>query len=144
MFDALPGARPLFAEMPFRVGTYDIDMHNHVNNGVYIRWLEDLRYEVLRVHHPPELLVAQGVMAVLHSTYIVYHRAIRLFDAVTGRMWASKLGRATLTLEAEFDVGGVCCAQATQRAMLVHIGTSKAARFPRELLDRFQAQNREQ
>ena len=143
MFDAHPGARPLFAEMPIRIGTYDIDMHNHVNNGVYVRWLEDLRYEVLRMHYPPELLVAQGVMAVLHSTYIVYHRALRLFDEPLGRMWASKIGRATLTLEADFVVNGVCHAQATQRAMLVQIGTSKAARFPRELLDRFQAQNHE-
>lgn len=141
MFDALPEARPLFVEMPFRVGTYDIDMHNHVNNAVYIRWLEDLRYEVLCVHYPPQRLVAQNVMAVLHSTNIVYNKAIRLFDEPTGRMWCSKIGRATLTLEGEFWVNGVLCAKATQRAMLVEIGTSKAARWPQEMIERFQTQN---
>ncbi len=141
MTDALASARPLLVETPILVCTYDIDMHHHVNNAVYIRWLEGLRYEVLRAYYPPQRLVEQGLMPVLHSTHIVYHRAIRLFDEPLGRMWSSKIGRATLTLEAEFVVEGFCCARATQRLMMVHIGTSRAARFPQELIEQFERQN---
>ena len=141
MQKAREGKRPLLVEKPLFVCTYDIDMHRHVNNGVYIRWLEDLRYEVLRVYYPPQRMVAEDVLPVLHSTNIVYHKPLQLFDEPLGRMWCSKIGRATLSLEAEIRLGETICASASQRLMLVKIGSSKPARLPQELADQFQAQN---
>ena len=46
--EAQPGKRPLLVTLPHNVQTYDIDFANHVNNQVYVRWLEDLRMELLR------------------------------------------------------------------------------------------------
>lgn len=36
----------LFIEVPLFVNTYDIDVAGHVNNIVYVRWLEDMRNEL--------------------------------------------------------------------------------------------------
>ena len=137
MLIAPEGTRPILVTLPIKVQTYDIDFARHVNNGVYVRWLEDLRMELLRTYYPLERLMAQGVAPILHATHITYKRSIGLFDEPVGRMWCTELGRATLKLEAEICVGDVVCAHATQRGILLQIGTTKPARLPTELIARF-------
>ncbi len=141
MIKAAPGTRPLLVSLPLRVNTYDIDFAGHVNNAVYIRWLEDLRTELLRVYHPLEKLMEAGLAPILHSTQITYHQSIGLFDEPVGRMWCTKIGRATLTMGAEIVVGDDVCATATQRGILLHLGTTKPGRIPQDLLDRFLEDN---
>jgi len=137
MLIAPAGTRPIFVSMPIKVQTYDIDFARHVNNGVYVRWLEDLRMELLRTYYPLEKFMAQGTAPILHATHITYKRSIGLFDEPVGRMWCTELGRATLRLEAEICVGDAVCAHATQRGILLEIGTTKPVRLPEELLARF-------
>lgn len=139
MLRALPGTRPLEVVLPIKVQTYDIDFAGHVNNQVYVRWLEDLRMEVLRQHCPLPRLLDAGLAPILHSTHIVYHRSIDLRDEPVGRMWCSELGRATLTLHAEICVGEAVCAAAVQRGILLRMGTTRPGRVPEELRARFEA-----
>lgn len=144
MWDAQPGKRPLAVELAVNVQTYDIDFANHVNNQVYVRWLEDLRMELLRQYYPLKRFMDEGVAPILASTQITYKKAIYLYDEpVVARMWCIKLGRATLTLEAEICVGDTVCAQAVQRGMLVKLATGRGARMPRELIDAFHGANGE-
>ncbi len=137
MLIAPPGTRPLMVTLPFTVQTYDIDFAQHVNNQVYVRWLEDLRSEVLRQHLPLDKLMAQNTAPILHSTQITYHKSIELFDKPEGRMWCSSLGRATMNLEAEIVVGEKVCATALQRGILLNIGTTKPVRIPEDLVERY-------
>lgn len=137
MLIAPAGTRPVLVTLPLKVQTYDIDFARHVNNGVYVRWLEDLRMELLRVYYPLEKLMAQGTAPILHATHITYKRSIGLFDQPVGRMWCTELGRATLRLEAEICVGDTLCAHATQRGILLQIGTTKPVRIPDELVSTF-------
>ena len=142
MYAAVPDARPLLTTLPLRVQTYDIDLARHVNNQVYVRWLEDLRMEMLRLYYPIERMLEEDTVPIIHSTHITYHRSITLTDAPLGVMWCSKMGRATITLEAEIRVGEFRCATATQRAILLRIGTTKPVRIPPDLAAQFQLQNR--
>jgi len=138
---ALPEARPLLVSLPFRVQTYDIDFAGHVNNGVYLRWLEDLRTEMLCVYYPLQKLMAQNMAPILYATSIVYRRSIQLFEEPVGRMWCTTMGRSSLSLHAEIWTGEALCTTASQRAILLHLGTTKAARLPQELLDHFHREN---
>ncbi|MBI2425197.1 MAG: acyl-CoA thioesterase [Candidatus Hydrogenedentes bacterium] len=139
MWEAPQGTRPLLVELAVQVQTYDIDFASHVNNQVYVRWLEDLRMELLRQHYPLKRFMDAGVAPILASTQIAYKKAITLFDTpVIARMWCIKLGRATLTVEAEICVGGTVCAHAVQRGMLVNLSTGRAGRMPKELIEAFQ------
>jgi acyl-CoA thioester hydrolase len=137
MTDRHGKARPLLIEFPFKVRTYDIDFAGHVNNGVYIRWLEDLRSEFLAVYYPFEQLIEGKVFPVLHSTHIVYKKPLMLTDAPVGRIWCAELGRATFTLDAEFEADGEIRATARQRGMLIQLENGKAARFPETVIDQF-------
>ena len=47
MYKTPPGTKPMLIRRPFRVFTYDIDFASHVNDGVYTRWLEELRFDFL-------------------------------------------------------------------------------------------------
>lgn len=141
MFKALPGAYPLSVSLEFRVQSYDIDFAGHVNNIVYVRWLEDLRMELLRLYSPLPELAARNTLPILASTHITYHRPIHLFDIPRGRMHVSVMGRATLTLVAGIAVNDTLCASATQRGALLDMQTLKPVRFPRELVDAFHVQN---
>ena len=142
MYNAVPGARPLLVRLPFRVQTYDIDYAGHVNNAVYIRWLEDLRTEFMDQHYGIARVVEENLAPVIHATHIVYHKPLLLLDRPEGRMWCAKIGRATMTLEAEIGADGTLHAAATQRAILLRYGTVKPARIPAEMLDKFASENK--
>jgi acyl-CoA thioester hydrolase len=132
-----PLRRPLEITLPIRVQTYDIDFAGHVNNAVYIRWLEDLRMEFLRVHCPLESLMEIHHAPILYSTSIEYKKPVRLFDKVMGHMWCIDLGRATFHLGAECRVDGVLYTTATQRGVLIDLKKEKPARWPAGLRHKF-------
>ena len=92
--------RPLEVDLPFRVGTYDIDFAGVVSNIVYLRWLEDLRLKLLDEYLPLQGLIEQGCTPILASTQIQYLRPTRLFDRPHGRMWMSAATRVRWTLQA--------------------------------------------
>lgn len=137
MHEAKPGTRPLLVTLPIRVQTYDIDFAGHVNNQVYVRWLEDLRMEMLRVHYPLERLLAEKTAPILASTEIHYKRPLLLGDTPTGAIWVHHIGRATITVHAEITLGDAVCAHATQRLVLLRLPDHKPVRLPAEFLEKF-------
>jgi len=130
--------RPLQIERPFPVRTYDIDFAGHVSNLVYVRWLEDLRLAMLEAYLPLSRLLGEGRAPVLGMTHIEYKRPILLFDEVVGRMWVDEMGRAKLTLGAEFSANGNLAATATQAGVFVDLATKKPTEVPRPLRKLFE------
>jgi acyl-CoA thioester hydrolase len=130
-------SRPLLVELPFMVKTYDIDFAQIVSNIVYVRWLEDLRLAFLSAHYPLADLMADGISPVLAKTEIEYHRAIRLLDKPTGRMWAGPLERVRWQVQAEFVVEGEVRATAVQTGYFVSLETFRPVRLPERLRERW-------
>jgi len=131
--------RPLLVELPIRVKTYDIDFVGHVNNIVYIRWLEDLRLHFLDVHYPLDDVLEAGMVPIIVKTEIHYRQGIMLEDGeVRGRMWMDRAERATFHLAAEFVVGEDVRCTATQRGTFVDLKTMRPLRIPQTLRDGFE------
>jgi acyl-CoA thioester hydrolase len=141
MAGPLPSRRPLEVELPFRVGTYDIDFAGVVSNIVYLRWLEDLRLKLLDEFLPLEGLIEQGCTPILVSTQIQYLRPTRLFDRPHGRMWMSAASRARWTLEAEIRVEGQVVATAVQTGAFVNLVTLRPIPLPGALMRQFAQQS---
>jgi acyl-CoA thioester hydrolase len=57
--------RPLEVELVLPVKTYDIDFAGIVSNIVYIRWLEDLRLEMLDAYLPLQKMLEDGIAPIL-------------------------------------------------------------------------------
>lgn len=140
MFIAPHGSRPVLVELALKVQTYDIDFARHVNNAVYVRWLEDLRMELLRTYYPLERCIREDLSPVLAATHIVYERAITILDEPIARMWVCRMSTASFFLEAEFWVNDKRCAHATQRGAFLHLPTGRPVRVPAELTRLFKAE----
>jgi len=131
--------RRLLVELPIRIKTYDIDFVGHVNNIVYVRWLEDLRLHLLDQYFPLEPMRQDGVVPIIVNTHIHYRAGIELSDhEVLARMWVREFARATFYLDAEFTVKGAVRCTAWQRGTFVAVGAMRPVRVPHGLLERFE------
>lgn len=130
--------RPFFTELKIRVKTYDIDFIGHVNNAVYIHWLEDLRLELLDLYYPLEDMSAEGFSPFIINTSIHYKQGIVLDEKyVTGRMWMDSLDKASFHLAAEFVVNEEVRCTATQRGAFVELEKTRIIRVPERMAEQF-------
>lgn len=125
-------------ELPFKVQTYDIDFAGIVSNQVYIRWLEDLRLELLDTYAPLDQQLAQGLVPVLLSTEIAYKRALRLFDRPRGRISMVHVGRVRWSLEAVIATEEGVAATARHVCAFVDTATLRPRAVPPAFRARFE------
>jgi len=126
-------ARPLLTSLTFQARTYDIDFAGIVSNIVYVRWLEDLRGQMLGAHYPVETMRATGVGPVLLHTDIHYRQALRLGDRPIGRMWVAEARRTRWVLQAEFVLSGVVVCEARQTGAFVDYARMRPMPVPESL-----------
>jgi acyl-CoA thioester hydrolase len=87
----------------WRVYTCDIDYAGHVNNAIYIQWVEKGRCEFLeRVNFPIEFAVQSGFVPILAHTSISYKKPAKLGDLVSLELWLSELNKISHVLEFKF------------------------------------------
>jgi acyl-CoA thioester hydrolase len=72
-------------EIPIAVIPDDIDEMNHVNNVVYLRWMQDVALAHWRSRATPAMLAELAWVATRHE--LDYLRAAVLGDAITARTW---------------------------------------------------------
>lgn len=123
----------LLIERPIVVRTYDIDFASIVHNIVYLRWLEDLRSEILADVLPIEEILATGISPILTRTEIDYLWPVRIGEAVVGRMWVSGLSHTRWTLSSEVVVGDRICAAGLQSGYFADLQTLRPVRIPEKL-----------
>jgi acyl-CoA thioester hydrolase len=119
--------------LPFTVKTYDVDFAGIVHNLVYIRWLEDLRLQILADYYPVADLIKDGIGPVLTRTEIDYKAPIRIADQPAGHMWLSNLSKVRWELEAEIVVGDVIAAVAHQHGLFINLKTGRPIPIPDRL-----------
>jgi len=113
------------------VRTYDVDAAGIVSNIVYVRWLEDLRTDLLEGFYPAAQQEATGILPVVAATNIEYKRPVRLLDRVTGSIRVEALGRSKMVLGAEFRVSETLVTHATQTCVFVDVKAMRPAEVPR-------------
>lgn len=136
-----PMSRPLLVTLDLTVRTYDIDFANIVHNRVYIRWLEDLRQQILEPYLPIAEMFAEGYSPILTRTEIDYRHPVRFGDRVFGRMWVADLSRTRWTVEAEIVVEETVAASARQSGYFADLTSLRPVRIPRELRDLWNQQS---
>jgi acyl-CoA thioester hydrolase len=129
--------QPFEVEMYLPVRTYDIDFAGIVNNIVYVRWLEDLRLEMLAHHFPLEEQIKNGFAPVILQTQIDYKQSIRLAEQPLGRIWMKALEPLRWTVNAVIAVDGKVVALAEQVGIFVDLQSNKPRRIPQELKQKY-------
>jgi acyl-CoA thioester hydrolase len=132
-----PRQRLLSAELVITVQPYDIDFAGIVSNIVYVRWLEDLRVQLLANSLPLKPLVKQGIAPILTSTQIDYRRSIKFFDHVVGHVWVKEFRRLKWTLEMEILANETLVTTATQIGVFIDLQTGRPVPIPADLAQQY-------
>jgi acyl-CoA thioester hydrolase len=115
--------------------TYHIDFVGHVNNIIYIQWLENGRLKLLEAIGLPAfyLAVSDGIVPVLTETTISYKKPLFLNNTVTVEIWISKLNNASAIMNFQFlNEKKEVCAIARQKGLFIDRKTMRPARLTEE------------
>jgi acyl-CoA thioester hydrolase len=127
--------KPLEIALPLPVRTYDIDFAGVVSNIVYVRWLEDLRLEMLARYFPEAL--QKGIVPVIVQTKVDYQQPIRLGDRPIGKMWVKTLETVRWTVQAEIIVNHKVAAVGEQVGIFINAQTQRPMRMPESLKQQY-------
>jgi acyl-CoA thioester hydrolase len=122
------------AKLEFAIRPYDVDVAGIVSNIVYVRWLEDLRMEMLARVFAPGEIDRRGLVPVVVRTEIDYRSSLRFHDACTGTMRLEEVGRTSVRLRARFADGrGTTAAAALQVGVFLNVETHRPVPVPEEI-----------
>ncbi len=124
---------------PLTVYPFHIDAMGHVNNTVYIQWMEIGRTLLIEaVEMPMSRIMQQGFGPVLVATQISYKKPLLLGDTITASIWLSQLRGASAEMSFEFfNQHGELAAIGAQRGLFITLSTQKPKRLSAEDRDRF-------
>jgi acyl-CoA thioester hydrolase len=112
-------------ESELEIKTYDIDVAGHVNNIVYIRWLEDLRCKMFASWCPVSELLERNLYPVVASTQIRYRNSLKLTDKLTGVILLESNRHGLVRLKVTFQRDEEIIATAEQNCVLMNLETGK-------------------
>ncbi|WP_022851835.1 acyl-CoA thioesterase [Limisalsivibrio acetivorans] len=112
------------------IRSYDIDFAGVVSNIVYIRWMEDLRNDMLIEHYPLSKQVELCIGPVVNKTQAHYKRPLRIGDEPEALMWISGLDRLRWFITMEIYVGTKLHFRGEQSGAFVNLKTGKLIGIP--------------
>lgn len=116
------------------VYSFDIDFIGHVNNSVYVQWMEIGRTKLLRaIGLPIQKIFQQGFVPVLVQTNITYKSPLYLSDRVQVELWISELRNASAIIQFRFyNAQQTLAAEGWQKGLFVERETMRPKRLRSE------------
>ena len=139
-FPAAPPPPPGVFKMRRRVTFNEIDMAQHVNNAVYLSYVEDAAMQV-SAHHgwPLEQMSAQGLAVIVRRQRIEYLQPAVMDDELEIATWVSNVKRASATRH--FIISrrrdGEVLARVHTGVVWVDLATGQPIRIPEQFLADF-------
>ncbi|MBF2026982.1 MAG: acyl-CoA thioesterase [Oscillatoriales cyanobacterium C42_A2020_001] len=113
------------------VYSFQIDFIGHVNNTVYVQWMEIGRTKLLEaIGMPTHEIFQQGFVPVLVQTNIAYKAPLYLGDRVQVEMWISDLRNASAIMQFHFrNAEGTLTAEGWQKGLFADRDTLRPRRL---------------
>lgn len=124
-------------EASFTPQASDIDANGHVNNVVYLRWIQDMATAHWAARQPAEDQARWAWIVLRHE--VDYRRALLPGETARARTWVARRPDGP-----RFDryvridgPDGAMCAQAVTVWCLIDAATGRPKRVPQHIVDRF-------
>lgn len=114
-----------YINQKIQLNTYDIDVAGHINNIVYIKWIEKLRTKLFIDFFDFEKIINSNYYPVVISTNIEYKKQIRLFDEVNAKFWLEKFERSIWVFNCNIETNGNLAAKSIQKCVLLELKENK-------------------
>ena len=118
-----------------RIGPADIDHMGHVNNSVYLRWVQEAVVSYWELVAPPQAVATHLWVALRHE--ITYRKPTFLDDAVVADVIAEQVQGAKAFLTTAFRRGEDVVAEVRSCWCSLNAATGRPSRLAREVVDRF-------
>ena len=123
-------------EQTFTANPADIDELGHVNNAVWVRWVQDLATAHWARAATPAQTAAYIWVVVRHE--IDYLGNLKKGESTTGRTWVAKEAvGAKFDRYAEFTKGGRTIVRAQTTWAILDRASTRPIRVPKEVVERF-------
>ena len=131
-----PPGRQVFT-LQFTPLASDIDANGHVNNVVYVRWIQDMATSHWASRQPAEEQARWAWIVLRHE--IDYRRAMMPGETATGRTWVAETAEGP-----RFDrfvridgPDGAMCAQARTEWCMIDAASGRPKRVTPDIVERF-------
>lgn len=114
-----------------QIYTYQIDFVGHVNNIVYIQWLENARIKLLQAMGLSITKIAEedGLMPIITETVIKYKKPFFLDNEVKVEVWVSKMYNVHAVFDMVFyNEKNELCATSKQKVLFIDKHTQGPSR----------------
>ncbi len=121
--------------------TYHIDFVGHVNNIIYIQWLENARVKLLQAMNISitELADKEKILPIITETVIKYKKPFFLENTVHVEVWISEMMNVSAIFEFRFlNEKGELCSMGQQRVLFIDKDTQRPSRKIAKFKDKFQ------
>jgi acyl-CoA thioester hydrolase len=131
-----PPGRQVFS-LQLSPAAADIDENGHVNNGVYVRWLQDMATAHWMARAPAEEQDRSGWIVLRHE--IDYRRALMPGETATARTWVAEAAEGPRFARFVRIDGpdGAMCAQARTVWCLIDHASGRPRRVPPWMVELF-------
>jgi acyl-CoA thioester hydrolase len=117
----------------------DLDPMGHVNNAVYLTWMENARIEFLRALGTFDEVDATGMTMILARAEVDFRSPVTFDEQVEVGVRASRFGTKSFDLEYELRVGERLVAEAKTVLVAYDYATNSAKEIPTEWRQRLAA-----
>ena len=121
--------------LAFEIAPEDIDANGHVNNVVYVRWIQDAGVSHWNARFPESDRQRWSWVALRHE--IDYRRALKLGDTVQGVTWVGDPDGARFPRFVRIEGPDGLAAQGRTDWCLVDAASMRPARIPPDMLAPF-------
>lgn len=90
------GSQRIISRLPMQVRWGDMDAFNHVNNAVYLRYLEEAR--VLWLQGLAGISLTDRIAPVLAASHVNYRKPIEWPNAIMVELFVERVGNRSLTM----------------------------------------------
>ena len=121
--------------------TYQIDFVGHVNNIVYIQWMENARIKLLQAMglSITEIAEKEKMLPIITSTFVKYTKPFFLYNTVVVEIWVSELFNASAIFQIRFlNENGELCSSAEQKVLFINTDTQKPSRLIGKYREQFE------
>lgn len=111
--------------------TYHIDFVGHVNNIIYVQWLENARVKLIEAMglNIQDLSQTDDILPIITETSIQYKKPFFLNDTVNVEVWVSEIFNVSANFCFRFLNGqGEVCSTANQKVLFIDRSTQRPSR----------------